>query len=639
MKRLAVPLGFGCAIALVACDEAVDPLKVGSKDFTEQLILGEMLAQIAENANIPVERSIPYGSTFENIEALKRGDLDVYAEYNGTGLVLLGQPPISDGDKAYARVEELYEPLGLIWGERLGFANDYELVMRADHAADLGIAKVSDLTKLEGGVRFGVDEEFLERPVDGFSALLRRYGLEAADTRVEDVSAEGKARLYQALLDNEVDVVEGFSTDGHIAEFGLTVLEDDLDFFPTYQPAPLVRQGARERFPQLGEALDQLGGKITTEQMREMNAAVELDGQDYRTVASRFLVDQGILKGAGEIAEVEELRVATGPLDARSVQTAQALTAIRKTFPGRSIELVRSDAAMQALVRGEARIALVGAEAFFSLTDGVFPEQDQPAQALGVVGYDMAHIISPRDSAVRSLRDVQSLGVGPANGGSDRTAHMILTSLGLGDQIERITADLPEGEDVLGQQVAALKNGDIDALFVMASSGHPEITQLMGEGDFRLVPLKEWQEGNNLIRFPFLRLARIPADTYDGQAQPVDTVSVQAVLAGPAATGDPIGAAGPGSAAIGERLPIADKDITTLNESLATEEQVDPTLPSPAVLRPQAKPAPASLNPSPAQSIVSFVVIGVLIYLLYLFFRKTPAQPRSRPTAGSSPSG
>jgi hypothetical protein len=171
-------------------------------------------------------------------------------------------------------------------------------------------------------------------------------------------------------------------------------------------------------------------------------------------------------------------------------------------------------------------------------------------------------------------------------------------------------------------------------MFLMAAADHPKIFELMGSGNFRLLSMDEWQEGNNLIRFPFLRLTRLPAETYPTMTAPVDTIGAQVVLAGPAGKVDPIGTAGPGSAAIGEVLPIADKSILALDEHLASTEQLDPALPSAAILRPQPRPAAASVSPSPARSAVNFVVILVIIYLLYLYFRKEPVR-RRRPTGGA----
>jgi glycine betaine/choline ABC-type transport system substrate-binding protein len=633
---------LGLALGLAGCGEGEDPLTIGSKDFTESLILGELIAQVAESEDIPVDRQIPYGGTFENIEALKRGDIDVYPEYNGTGLILLGQPPIHDGDESQERVQELYEPLGLTWQQRLGFANDYDLVMRQDRAQDLGVSTISDLTEIEGGVSFGIDKEFQERPVDGFSPMMRRYGLAGTADLITESGAEGKTELYQALLDGEVQVVEGFGTDGQIAEYGLTVLEDDLNFFPTYQPAPLVRAEAKERFQRLDAALQKLAGTIDIEAMRQMNAAVELEGMDPASVAKRFLSEQGIVDiPEEEIAAVEELRVAVSPLDSRDDQIAKALTAARRTFEGRNVIMVEVPDPMQALASGDVRLAVVDASSFFSLGDGVFPTADAPAQALGVVGYDVAHVITRTDDGVDSLGDAKMLGVGPAGGASEEVAGMMLTSLGIADQVELQSTTTIGEDDVLAEQTQALKDGELDALFLMTEAGHPEISALMEEGGARLIGIPEWQQGNNQVRFPFLRINRIPAGTYPGQDGPIDTVGSQVVLAGPARAANPVGSAGPGSAAIGEILPLADKSITALNEGLESAEQLDPALPSPDVLRPQAKPQAASINPSTPYSVVNLIVILVSIFLAYLYFREPPKrrEPSLREPARPRPRG
>lgn len=631
--------GLLAALALAGCGEVEEPLRIGSKDFTEQLILGELIAQVAESEGIPVDRSIPYGGTFENIEALKRGDIDVYPEYNGTGLVLLGQPPMSDGDAAYRRVEELYEPLGLDWGERLGFANDYEIVMLAERADELGIETISDLSELEGPIRFGIDREFQERPVDGFAPMLRRYGLNGEAALITEATGTGKGQLYESLLGGEVDVVEAFSTDGQIAEYGLKVLEDDLEFFPTYQPAPLAREGALERFASLDVALGKLGGLIDTGAMREMNAAVELEGQEPAAVARRFLAENGVVAAGADVAQVEQLRLAVGPLDSESAQIMTALKATRQTFPGRDVEVAEVADPIRTLTAGDARLALVDATAFFNLTDGVFPQQDVPAQALGVVGYDMAHILVRADSDLNALGDVRTLGVGPAGGASERIATMVLTSLGLDGAVQLEAAALADAAEPLPSQARALRGGEIDALFLMAAEGHPGIREIMAGGGLRLLSLLEWQDGNNLVRFPFLRLSRIPAGSYQGQEEPVDTIGAQVVLAGPAGVAAPVGAAGPGSAAIGEIQPIADKSIQELNAALASSEQLDPALPSPGILRPQAKPQPASIHPSTSHSVVNLLVILISIYLAYLYFRKPPRRrvPSLRAPAGRAP--
>jgi glycine betaine/choline ABC-type transport system substrate-binding protein len=629
-RRAGIVATVGLALTgLAGCGEGEQRLRVGSKDFTESLILGELIAQVAESRGIAVDREIPYGGTFDNIEALKRGDIDVYPEYNGTGLILLGQPPIADGDESTARVKELYDPLGLIWGEKFGFENDYAILMLPDRAEEAGVATISDLEKLDG-LRMGIDDEFQDRPVDGYSPMMRRYGLDAEVAIVTEDTAEGKAELYKALIERQVDVVEGFLTDGQIAEYGLVVLEDDLDFFPTYQPAPLVRRAAGQRFAELMPALAELGGAISTEAMQQLNADVELDGQDPATVAQRFLAEAGLIEADDEPLVAELLPVAVGGLDAPSVQVATALSAVRKAYRGRDVDVKRVADPLQALITGDARLAVAGAESFYALGDDVFPQPRGGAEAVGVVGFDLVHLIARRDGGPRSLADVERLAVGEAGGDSERTAKMVLTSLGLIDQIELVNF-APDDGDALSGTIEALNSGEVDALFMMTAAGHPEIASLLATGRVVLLGVPEWQTGNNLVRFPFLRVARIAADTYEGMSGPVDTIGAQVVLAGPTASGDAIGTAGPGSAAVGEILPLAATSIVELNSHLATGEGLDPTIPSAAILRPQPKAAPEAINPSPARSITNLIVILVMIYLISLYFRRGPVRRRKGP--------
>ncbi len=617
MKRLILLLVLMMTLLAGGCEKSSKPLHIGSKDFTEQYILAEIMAQLIQQEGIPVKRSIPYGDTFLDMEALKRGNLDLYPEYDGTGLVLLGQPPIHDGDKAYARVRELFGPLGLEWLGRFGFSNEYVLVMRSDRAAALNIKTISDLLKLPSPPRLAIDKQFLERPVDGYAALKRRYGLVTAEPLVFE---EGqKDKLYQALLDDKVDVTEGFSTDGQIADFGLTVLEDDLNFFPVYEPAPLVRQDALTRYPKLKHILNQLQGTIGVDTMREMNKAVELEGQDYKLIAHEFLVDHQLMPMQEDIVTVEQLLLAVGMLDEVEGSAGKAVRAVRKAFPTRRVTLVRNPNPLQRMLEARTRLALVGAESFFELK-GVFPKPINRAQALGVVGYQMAHLLTRAGDGTRALEDMTRLGVGPENGASQRTARMVLTSLGLADQIELVPGTLKA-------QVVKLRQSALDGLFLMVPLGHVELTELMNQGGLKLVSLQEWGQGNNLVRFPFLRLARIPAGTYEGQDNVVETLSTQLVLAGPSPQHQAVGNRGPAIIVGAKTQPISDTAILALNEALGSGEKIDPSLPSAAVLKPTKPLAPEGIETQPAISLTNLVVILVIIYLIYLFQHERHRKP------------
>ncbi|MDM8559820.1 glycine betaine ABC transporter substrate-binding protein [Candidatus Parabeggiatoa sp. HSG14] len=600
---------FALSFIVMGCTK-IEPLHIGSKEFTEQLILAEIIAKLLEHENIPVKRSIPFGDTFANLEAIKNGDLDLYVEYNGTGLSMLGQPPTNDGDKAFAEVKKLFKPLGLEWLNRLGFSNDYVLIMRRDRALALKISKISELVKITPNIRMSMEPEFLERPLDGFMALQRRYGLRNLLPILVDHS---KSAIYQALLDGKVDVVEGFATEGRIEDFGLMILEDDLAFFPVYQPSPVVRTDALERFPNLRSALQKLVGIIDTTTMRQLNREVESEGQDYKTVAQAFLVKHHLIKESIHSYKSEELSIAAGKLNELGRSIGKALRATRKTFPGRRVKALQVADPLQAILNGQARLGILSAETFFNMTDDFLPVQNKSVEAIGVIGNRMAHIVTLRDNNVTTLKDIEKLGVGAENSASDRSANMILTSLGLLKKTELIR------NDDLPQQIKALKQQKLDGILLMVPLGHEQLTAIMNQSIFKLLSLKEWQEGNHLIRFPFFRLARIPANTYDQQSNIIETVSTQMVLAGPTPIEEVVGNRGPATViGIGSQ-PLSDSLTLQLSKELGTNEKLDPALPSADILKPQTQALSKQLNPSRTESFVNLLIVIALFFFLHLF--------------------
>ncbi len=606
----------GLLLLLISCSKT-KPLHIGAKDFTEQLILAEIIAQLAEYQKIPVKRSIPYGDTFSNFEAVKNGDLDLYVEYNGTGLTMLGQPPINNGDKSLIEVRRLFQPLNLEWLNRLGFANNYVLLMRKDRALNLKIDKISDLIKIQPTLRMAMEPEFLERPLDGLPALQRRYGLNNIIATVID---NDKSTIYQALLDDKVDVAEGFSTEGRIEDFGLTILEDDLNFFPVYEPSPLVRNDTLERFPELRGTLEKLTGLIDTKTMRQMNREVELEGQDYQIVAQNFLMQNDLIHKKGKLLQKEELVIAAGLLDERSKSISIALRAVRKVFPGRSVKVIQMPNPEQAILEGKARLAILGAESFFTLTNDFLPETQPFIEAVGVIGTKMVHLITLQNNThITSLKDMKNLGVGAEKGASDQTAGMILNAISLQNTLQL------HYDSHLENQIAALKKGQLDGLLLIASLHHEQITAAMNEGLFKLISLKEWQEGNHLIRFPFFRLARIPSNTYEGQTEIIETVSTQDILAGSKPITNIVGDRGPATVIATHAPPLSDPIILKLNKELKITEKLDPTLPSAEVLKPRTHSMTSPLNPSLVDSIANLLMILLMGFFAYLFLKPDPS--------------
>ena len=286
-------LVLSIAGVLSSCHQAPErKITIGSKFFTEQVILAELLAQhIEARTGIAVERKTNLGGTLLVHKALLAGELDLYVEYTGTALTsVLNETPSTDSSAVYARVKSLYaERFLLEVTEPLGFENTFAMVIRGDDAQRFHLRTMSDLLPTAPKWRVGVGYEFLERP-DGFRGWSERYGLHFADNpRVMDLGL-----IYRALVDHQVDIVAGNSTDGLIESLGLVALQDDKHYFPPYDAVPVIRQSTLARFPQLRGALAELAGKISAPDIRRLNYAVEGQLQDPAEVVRQFRVSHGL---------------------------------------------------------------------------------------------------------------------------------------------------------------------------------------------------------------------------------------------------------------------------------------------------------------------------------------------------------
>jgi osmoprotectant transport system permease protein len=269
---------------------------IGTKNFTEQLILGEIMAQLIEaRTDLVVERRFNLGGTMICHGALRSGGIDLYAEYTGTALTaILEQPVIRDPERAYAAVAREYRRrFSAEWLRPFGFDNTYAITVREADAASQDLKTISDLVPIAGTLRAGFTAEFAERP-DGYPGLRRAYGLEFGDVRDLD-----PALMYEAIARREVDVICAFATDGRIAAYDLQPLRDDRGFFPPYQAAPVVRTEALEAHPELGRVLDRLAGLLDDATMQRLNFEVDGKGARPSDVAREFLDGRGLLNGGG----------------------------------------------------------------------------------------------------------------------------------------------------------------------------------------------------------------------------------------------------------------------------------------------------------------------------------------------------
>ncbi len=298
MNRRAFLASF--PLLLAACASGHRPA-VGSKNFTEQLILGELLAQAIEAAmHTAVDRRFYLAGTYICHQALLAGRIDVYVEYTGTALAAVLKLPATGGAsgdhrQVYEQVKQEYaRRFNLTVMPSLGFDNSFAMVMRGQDARRMGISKLSQLAPFAPRMRLGVGYEFLERP-DGYPGLARAYGLKfAAAPRVMDLGL-----LYRALESRQVDLIAGNNTDGLIAALRLVVLADDRHYFPPYDAVPIARAQSLQRYPAMRSALEQLAGRIDAQQMREMNYAVDGEKRDAAQVAQEFLRRQKLLAAGG----------------------------------------------------------------------------------------------------------------------------------------------------------------------------------------------------------------------------------------------------------------------------------------------------------------------------------------------------
>ena len=284
---------FALLLGVVACaPPRSSHVVIGAKDFTEQVVLGELLAQeIEASGGGTVERRFWLAGSYLCQQALVSGRIDGYVEYTGTALTaILKQPLDRDAARVDATVSRLYEQRYWVRvGPGLGFEDTFAMVVRGEDARRLGLRTISDVVGKADISRLGVGYEFAERP-DGLQGLSAAYGLRfAGEPRTMELGL-----LYRALAARQVDVVAGNSTDGAIKALDFVALEDDRHYFPPYEAVPLVREDSLRRWPQIGVAMERLAGKVSAEEMRAMNLAVESGHRDVGEVVREFRERKGL---------------------------------------------------------------------------------------------------------------------------------------------------------------------------------------------------------------------------------------------------------------------------------------------------------------------------------------------------------
>ncbi|HMD01809.1 MAG TPA: glycine betaine ABC transporter substrate-binding protein [Candidatus Baltobacteraceae bacterium] len=293
------PVTRGRALALVAAaplagcaGSAHSGLAIGSKNFTEELILGELYAQLLEKHGLSVTRKLNLGGTQVAMEALQRGDIDLYPEYTGTALItILKQAPIADGAEAYDTVKRAYaERFNLVWLTPAPANNTQALATTQAVSQRYQVRTLSELSRAAPQLRLGAIPEFTKRE-DGLPGLQRAYGgFQFKDVKLFDIGLK-----YEALHSGNVDVVVAFGTDGQIAADKLLVFVDDKRFWPAYHVAPVVRKATLAKFPEIAPALDGVQPLLSDEVMRNLNEQVDGETKEPADVARAFLKAHGLV--------------------------------------------------------------------------------------------------------------------------------------------------------------------------------------------------------------------------------------------------------------------------------------------------------------------------------------------------------
>jgi len=293
--RLGILLLSAGMLLLSGCSRShSDRIVIGSKNFTESLILGELMAQqIEAHTKLKVERRFYLAGTYICQQAILAGRIDIYPEYTGTALTaILKQPSSSNKQEIYQEVKHEYERrFGLTLGPPFGFNDTFAMEIRGEDARRLNITTLSQAALFAPHWRAGFGYEFMERP-DGYRGLAATYGLHFAEPpRIMDLGL-----LARALKDHQIDLAAGNTTDGLIPAMDFFVLEDDRHYFPPYEAVPVIRQQTLEQHPEVAQALGELAGKISDQEMQRLNYSVDGQHRDAKDVVHEFLVQKNLVR-------------------------------------------------------------------------------------------------------------------------------------------------------------------------------------------------------------------------------------------------------------------------------------------------------------------------------------------------------
>ncbi len=598
-------------VVLLLCGCTYQPVRIGSKSFAENRILAELMAQCLQLAGVRVVRRIPTGDTAATFEALRGGVIDLYPEYTGTGLVLLGLPPTADSAKALATMKKEFRRVGLTPLSTFGFESTYSVVIRKALAQRLNLKRITDLAKHASSLRLAVAEEFARRPTDGLQPFLDHFGVKFSNVQV--IESDKRVTLYDLLIDKKADVVIGYSTDPQIIDYGLAELKSDGKFFPAYDALPVAIAARLQEDPRIAKALAPLAGRIDAAFIRELNRQVEVEGRNVRTVARQALIRLGLAKKE-EFVDRKSSLIALQPSDAGTAMANSLLRAARRASRGRDINLLPSFQPLSAMRLRRARMALVPSIAQFEMENGI-ARLNRKLETVAVVGSYLVHALALSGGPTRIDR-ARSIVTGPVGSPSYKIA------LAVTEGSKRNVRILPRSAPSLDSIVMDLKTRKAAAAIVVAAAGRSDLAAVLSKtSKLRLINAANWWTGAKRLALPFLRTARIAESEYQAVREPITTVAMQATVVGPAPRDDIIGQQGP-SSYTEAAFPVSDKLVLTLNRELGPHPDVGPHLRASSALKPRVSARASVLNTHPLHTILSLAILIFVVWAGWLFFRK-----------------
>lgn len=592
--------------------------RIGAQDETSSVLMAELVSETLRRAGARTVR-VPCGTLRGCIQALRGGQLELLPAYSGDAVALVrvrGQARTDVSDLEQAR--RAYSLLDLLVSRRLGFEAPYAVVARADRATQSGITGIKDLATLPQGVRMAVPEGYASRPGDGLYALSRRYGLALAPDGVTVVA--DPAERMAAVLEGPADAALVRDFDYDLASLGLVRLEDELGFFPRYEATVLLGPSASARIAQVQGALSSLVGRVTTADMRRLMQEVLVHGWMPEQVARRLLVEKGIAEALRRGVERPPVVLAVDPRDELGAQQEYASRVVSQAFPARPFEFLQTHDPLGALATGVAAIAVVDAARFFVAgQNDPLGARDERGEAAAVLGDRRLYLLRSAKGPRRRHPLSGRVGVQAAGSSGGRVAANILEGLGREPEV-RASADA---------LIDPLAQGRLDAALVLASRTPAAVIEASREKTVRLESLAP-----HVAEVPFFLVdTRIPPGTFPGQARPVDTFSMQLLLAGPAPPqGYALRAGGPASAIATAGQPLTVEEAEVLARASATAERPDPVVQSVWERAARQERAARGVTTDAVDTTLNVLVFVFLFWFVLLLVRRERFKPADHGT-------